>query len=160
MPLNVKPCYRLVLLVVGLAGPVSAQAADSLIPGLRVRVTRAITPRPLIGAVQTTGGTSFRLVPDGSSVAQEIAFGSIQSLEAAAGTRRPLARGTLWGALAGLTIGTALALTDGQCVDCVDSDGGGPLVIGFTTVVGALFGLAVGSVIEQDRWRPIPLPSR
>ena len=149
---------RLSLLVAALGAPMSAQTSDSLHPGLRVRVIQAVPPRQLVGSVQAAGDISITIVPDGRSAAQDIPLSTIHSLEAAAGKRRPLARGALWGALAGLAFGTTLALADGHCLYCVDSDGGGPLLIGFTTVIGTVFGLAAGSVSEQYRWQAIRIP--
>jgi hypothetical protein len=156
MSLSMGRLCQVCLVLTGLAAPVSAQTADSLVPGMRVRVVQSVAPRKLAGSVHFVGDTSFSLVPDGSSVIHDIPLSTMLSLEAAAGTRRPLTRGALWGGIVGLAIGTTLVLAEGECIDCVDGDsGGGPVIIGFTTIIGSLFGLAAGSVTRQDRWRRI-----
>lgn len=136
-----------------------AQTNEALHPGMRIRVSRIGESRRAIGLLQDVDTASITLVP-GQGSPLMIPLADIRSIKVSAGTYRPLARGALWGGLAGLALGTVLMLADGQCVDCVDGDGGGVIVIGFTTVIGAVFGLAAGSTIVQDRWQTIQLPHR
>lgn len=106
------------------------------------------------GTLTQVGHDSMFLARDSTSVV--FATASVVRLEISRGQHRSIGRRTWQGALVGLIAGTALVLaSDNRCLDCVDSDGGGILAIGFTTAVGALFGTAVGSVTVVDRWETV-----
>ena len=143
------------------AAPGHGQTVDSLYPGLRIRVVQAGEPRRMEGNFQTLDAGFLKLVPDGTAQPIDIPLTGIRSLEAAMGSHRPLAKGALWGGITGLALGAVLTLAfDGQCIDCVDSDGGAPVVIGFTTFIGAAFGLAAGAVIVEEKWQTLAPPHR
>ena len=148
------------LLLATVVVPAFAQDPAPLHPGLRIRVAQASAPHRLIGTLDSLGPDSLTLSIQSSGGSVAIPLEAITALEVAAGARRPLARSALYGAITGLALGTVLALaSDYKCIDCVDSSGGAPIVIGFTTAIGSLFGLAVGSVTLEERWRPIHLPN-
>jgi len=146
-------------LLLALPAPIRGQTVDSLYPGLRIRVVSVGESRRVEGSFATIDTGFLKVVPEGAAQPIAIPLTEIRSLQAASGSRRPLAKGALWGAITGLALGAGLTLAlDGQCIDCVDSDGGAPVVIGFTTVIGAAFGLAVGASIVKDRWQTLAPP--
>ena len=156
-----SPFWRLGIIasLASIPGRAWAQTPDSLHPGMRFRGVYTAKQRPTTGTLQDLTAVSLILVPGNTSTSVEIPLSDIRSLQASTGRHRPLLRGVLWGGLAGLALGAVLAVAfDGEYLDCVDSGGGAPVVIGFTTVIGSAFGLAVGSTIEKDRWRTVPLP--
>jgi len=140
-------------------GVASAQAADTVRSGARVRVTPSTPSSVIVGELIAVRDSALVVRTQGYRGDVTIARSAVMRLEISRGTRRGESVG--WGALIGTGIGGLAGFAAGE-----DSCGGdswfcikrplGALLGGVTGLVtGSLVGLIVGSF---ERWRDSAVP--
>lgn len=145
--------------VVTAVGVASAQAADTVPRGTRVRVTPSTPSSVVVGDLIAVSDSALVIRTQGYRGDVTISRSAVMRLEVSRGTRRGTSAG--WGALIGMGIGGLAGFAAGE-----DRCGGdawfcikrplGAVLGGVTGVAtGSLIGLLVGSV---ERWRDSAVP--
>ncbi len=144
------------LALLSVVGVASAQTAQTLPRGARVRITPAPPARVVVGRLIAVTDSAFVVRRDRGDLT--IPRSVIQRFEVSRGTNRGRSAG--WGAFAGLVIGGVVGYASGadHCSDswwCLKRPGAA--LLGATTGVaaGGLIGLGIGSF---ERWRDAAFP--
>lgn len=144
------------LALLSVVGVASAQTAQTLPRGTRVRITPAPPARMVVGRLIAVTDSAFVVRRDRGDLT--IPRSAIQRFEVSRGTSRGRSAG--WGAYVGLVIGGVAGYAAGadHCSDswwCLKRPGAA--LLGATTgaATGSLIGLGVGSF---ERWRDEAFP--
>ena len=149
-----KATATVLLALIAVVGVASAQAAQALPKGTRVRITPADPSPVIVGELLAVSDSVLMVRRQRAAGDITIPRALVQRLEVSRGTRRGANAG--WGALVGLAIGGVVGYLSGN-------DNGywvqrrGAAVLGAITGVagGSLIGLLVGSV---ERWCDAEVP--
>ena len=141
------------LALLSVVGVASAQAADGVPRGARVRVTPSTPSRVVVGQLIEASDSALvvRSRRGGEII---IPRSNVLRLEVSRGTNRgeSALRGALLGALIGGVVGYASGNDNGYWVD----KRGAAVLGGFTgAATGSLMGVLIGSV---ERWRNVAVP--
>jgi hypothetical protein len=154
-----RAAFTVVLAVASAVGVASAQAADTVPRGTRVRITPSTPSQVIVGELIGASDSVLVVRTQGYRGDVTIPRAAVLRLEVSRGTRRHTSTG--WGALLGMTIGGVAGFAAGE--DSCGSDSWfcikrplGAVLGGATGVTaGILIGLVVGSV---ERWRDSAVP--
>lgn len=131
-------------------------SGSPVVVGSRVRIrSTALQGRPR-GLVVAMDDTSLTLSTDGG-LPLKLGLASITSLDTSLARKRNTLKGLAAGALAGLIVGSRVAVDPNNCGPqstnfCSRGEG----ITGFSIVFGGL-GAGVGALIKSDRWAPVTL---
>lgn len=150
----ISACMALCCLPAGAASAQDARSADATDVKIRVS-TIGSKSKPIIGTRVSMTAETLRIVPAGRSDTVALAMASIRRVEESAGRRSRVGDGALVGGLIGAGAGLAFLVAVGG-----DTEGEGswigPVALGGGTVLGALFGAAIGAASQTDRWVATP----
>ena len=146
------------LALLSIAGVASAQSAQPVPTGARVRVTTASNPSAVIGELVAVNDSALSVRRQRDSGDVSIPRSLVHRLEVSRGTSRGASAGK--GALIGLAIGGVVGLAAGEdcgSEDFVCFDRGATAAMGMTAGVsiGGLSGLVSGGA---ERWRDTAVP--
>jgi hypothetical protein len=155
----------LVFLAVGFSAGVRVPALSaqqvSIAPGSRVRVQAATLVAPLVANFLEQRSDTLVFIEEGTGRGiWSFAIGQIQRLERTAGeggrNRRPMARGALVGAGAGLVAGLLFAAVASPSSE--EEMYSRPLTGLLGAGIGGAIGAFIGSRKQSEQWISVPLP--
>ena len=144
--------------LLSIAGVASAQSAQPVATGTRVRVTTVNNPSTVIGELVAVNDSVLLLRRQLDSGDISISRSLVHRLEVSRGTSRGASArkgaliGLLIGGVVGFSAGDDCSSTDGICFDR-----------GSTGAVGAMAGVSIGGLIGLvtgggEQWREAPVP--
>lgn len=162
MSARITPLTRLGAAFLILAGGAQAQerepssASLPIVVGSRVRIQSREVGGRLRGLVTALDDSSFTLSPE-SGPPLKLRLDSLTALDTSLGRKRYTLQGLAAGALAGLIIGSRVAVDPNNCgPQTTNFCSRGEAITGFSFVFGGL-GAGVGALVKSDRWAPVTL---
>ncbi|HJU68459.1 MAG TPA: hypothetical protein VJ650_09430 [Gemmatimonadaceae bacterium] len=154
--MRASPTILLAMLFV--VGAASAQTAETLPRGTRIRITPASPAQVVVGRLIAVTDSTLVVRHDRGDFTFPRSV--IRRLEVSRGTSRGRSAGR--GALGGLVVGGVVGFAWAEVIDCTGFwcfEGGPAAALGATTglAVGTILGLVVGSF---ERWRDTDVPAR